>query len=350
MARKGGKDRGLFLRGKSWYIRYVDASGKERKERAGATKTAAQTLYQTRKAEAASGVLFQPKRGCVTVAEAIDRYMATNRSKDPMKADHWHAKRFRERWGSVRVDQLRPHDIEMFVQERLKTVRPGMVNRDLGFLKRVCNKATRDGVASTNPMASVKKLKVAEGRTRWLHPDEEARLKKSLPRRFWAFVLFAIHTGLRQAEQFSLLWRDVDLEKGILTVVDSKASKTRHVPLNRKIKKALAAMRRTGERVFPVHARHWVHAHFKPALLAADIHHFRWHDLRHTFGSRLAQRGVPIPVIKDLMGHASIQMTMRYAHLSPDHMRDAVEVLAGPPQKSEHPLKCPHCNRTIEPF
>lgn len=336
MARKGGKDRGLFLRGKVWYIRYADANGRERKERAGTTKTAAQVLYQQRKTEAAQGVHFTPKRGCITVSEAIDRYKASAKVTDWGAADVHHEKRMRKRWGHLRVDQLSAHDLEVFMRERLKECGPSTINRDLGFWRRVIRKAIRDGVARHDATAGVAKFKVPEGRTRYLTREEEARLKKTMPACFWSFVLFAIHTGLRQGEQFTLLWRDVDLRKKVVTVVHSKASRTRHIPLNAIAMEALRALPRTYDRVFPYHALGWIDVYWRPALRAAGIKHLRWHDLRHTFGSRLAMAGVPLPQIKELMGHASIGMTMRYAHLAPSFARAGVDALVGPEHEPSH--------------
>ena len=152
-------------------------------------------------------------------------------------------------------------------------------------------------------------------------------------------VAFAFLTGLRQGEQFGLLWEQVDFANHVLKIPESKDGKHRFVPLNQA---ALDVLRRQrllhdgksrwvfpGERKsdVPRNAHNFTNRVFRPALKRARMKDFVFHDLRHTYGSRLAMAGVPLLTIAELMGHANPNMTKRYAHLCPSHLKQAVYVL-----------------------
>jgi integrase len=143
----------------------------------------------------------------------------------------------------------------------------------------------------------------------------------------------ALHTGLRLSEQYRLAWDCIDFERRTLTIPLSKNSELRHVPLNDDAIAALRAARkccndqpfvflnRYGQRL--VSPREW----FDPAVKAAGLKDFTWHCLRHTFASRLVMAGVDLRTVQELMGHKTIQMTVRYAHLAPKHQLAAVQRL-----------------------
>jgi integrase len=143
----------------------------------------------------------------------------------------------------------------------------------------------------------------------------------------------AYETGLRRGELSRLAWGDVDMRRGLLTVRESKSKRSREIPLSALAADVLSAAfrKRTSvlreEPVFPhFHGRpHLLTRRFAEAARRADTPTLRLHDLRHGFGSRLAQAGVPIPTVQRLMGHATIVMTMRYAgHMPESAERDAI--------------------------
>lgn len=146
-------------------------------------------------------------------------------------------------------------------------------------------------------------------------------------------VLLSINTGLRRGELFNLSWDHVDLERALLTVVGdtAKSGKTRHVPLNTEALTILKAWKaqaanttgfvfpgRDGNRLDNV-KRSWT-----SLLKAAGITNFRWHDMRHHFASRLVMAGIDLNTVRELLGHSDIKMTLRYAHLAPEHKAAAV--------------------------
>jgi integrase len=152
----------------------------------------------------------------------------------------------------------------------------------------------------------------------------------------WPLVAVAIHTGLRRSEQFQLRWEDIDFATGIVTIPRSKHGGLRRVRMNDTVRELLRVRpsRLKSPYVFPsstgesaLDACDFVRRVFVPALRKAAIEGLRWHDLRHTFASRLVMAGVDLRTVQELLGHKTPAMTLRYAHLSPEHQLDAVQRL-----------------------
>ena len=242
--------------------------------------------------------------------------------------------------------------------------RAARINRDLTAPKARLSKAVQWRFVSVHPLQGVKRSKEdTTAVVRFLHADEEASLRAALLARdeerrrgrisanewrrergyellpesgtytdhLTPIVFLAINTGLRRGELLQLIWEDVDLDRAILTVRRevAKSGKTHHVPLNGEAVKALRE-RQGHERtrlVFPgenseqmTHLKSaWTRV-AKPAKLRA----FRFHDLRHTFASKLVQRGVDLNAVRELLGHSDFSLTLRYAHLAAENKAAAV--------------------------
>lgn len=135
-------------------------------------------------------------------------------------------------------------------------------------------------------------------------------------------VLMSIMTGLRKSELFNLRWSDIDLAGGIITVRDehAKSGKQRRIPINAPLHDVLVTWRPLAHDVYvfagesgePVKD---LKKSFAGVLKSARITGFRWHDMRHTFASWLVKNGVDLNIVRELLGHATLEMTMRYAHL-----------------------------------
>jgi integrase len=272
--------------------------------------------------------------------------------------------------------KLRLDEIDVRRVERLRSgwlaagKAPATANRKLVRLKGVLSRAVEWGIIADHPLASMKRLKVDQrGRVRYLLKDEEKRLREALNAREeeirterdsanqWRkdrkrellpdlrqaayadhlkpLVLLSLNTGMRRGEVFSLRWPDVDLKNKIVTVEGdtSKSGQTRHIPLNREALETLKGWTKQGAgagHIFPGKAGARldnVNSSWGALLERAAITGFRWHDLRHTFASKLVMAGVPLNTVRDLLGHSDIQMTLRYAHLAPDTKAQAVELI-----------------------
>lgn len=269
----------------------------------------------------------------------------------------------------TRVDRLNELQIERWKATRLKSgISPATVKRELAELKAALTRAVKWGYAGYNPAKGVT-LKVDQHhRVRYLTGTERKNLLKALRERddkkregresgnrfrherkydlkpaiqsysdyLTPMVLLAMQTGMRRSELFSLSWENVRL-KGTpqLTVLaaHAKSGKTRHIPLN---KTAVDVLQTWGSQntqsglVFPKPngtPLKSIKTAWGKLIKDAKIKDFRFHDLRHDFASQLVMKGVDLYRVKELLGHGSIEITQRYAHLAPHTLAEAVEVL-----------------------
>ncbi len=351
MARAGGKDRGLFERPPGsgiWWICYFDREGRRHREKGG-PKSLAKKIYEKRKTEIRERRFFPPERRRATFFEEIleDYRVAATAAGRAIMSDGSGYKRLRQTFGGGQADSITPREIEAFRDALAETVSPARVNRHLALLRAIFRRAVRDGKLEVSPIGSVRFLRENNARVRYLTPEEEERLLGAVPERFQPLIIVAIHTGMRQGELLRLRWKDVDFFSGTITVRQAKSGEGRRLPMNRVVRETLRNLRQ--ERICEAKARGDGHELFSPYVFCAPrggylfnvkrdwyrvlrrtgIEDLRFHDLRHTFASRLVMAGVDLYSVQTLLGHKTSAMTLRYAHLSPGHLREKVELLAG---------------------
>lgn len=345
-------ERGIFEKPKGsgiWWIRYANPKNKsgETKEKVG-KRDAAITLYMKRKTQVLTGEkLPELNRKTWTIKALVAEYAETFAAK-ASAADY---KRYGAFWakelGERAADDIQPAEIAAWQRARVRAVKPSTVNRAHAYLKRLLNLAKRDRLINANAAALVPLLTENNARFRFLSPAEDAILESRLARRYWLMVLFALNTGLRLMEQLSLERVDLDFRTEMIRVRRGKGNKGRHVPMNATVKALLEEVLASHdhELVFPsrtgtkISKRNLQQRVFRKACQELPdpsdptgkkklgVPGATWHDLRHTYASRLVEAGVDLYVIKELLGHSSILMTQRYAHLRPDRLRAAVAVL-----------------------
>ena len=352
MARKDGKDRGILQRKgrEGWWVRlYV--SGRERWFRCD-TKSQAKALYGRLKADIREGTFFPEKfapRKDITLRAWILRCLdgSTNR-------DIENERRYGRRWslllGKRMLADVSREDMRQVQAHMRAKLKPhpknapkdfqpkrrwsdATINRNFAFLRHVLMLAVKDGKLTQNPVSGLKFFPEVK-RTRFLSDEELTRLRGMMQPRDWELVAFAIETGLRRGEQFGLRWDQVDLENGVLTLPLPKGGKTRHVPLSEEaeaILRSFDSFLRSAwvfpglkEVAQPMDSRAFLRRSFEPGLRKAGIVGACWHSLRHTAASRRVMAGVDLVSVKEILGHRDIQTTLRYAHLAPGHLRDAV--------------------------
>ena len=236
---------------------------------------------------------------------------------------------------SIMVDKISDYK----VKRRNEGVSPATINIELAMLSKALNCAVQDW-RWLKEAPRIKREKLNNERKRWLKSDEEKRLKSVCLDlgHDWLkdIVVFDINTGLRMGELISLEWPEVNLFRKTIFVKETKNKESRTVPLNQQAFEIL--MRKSKVRnihsklVFPDLAfGKWDKSNLgkrlRKVLSKAGIEDFRFHDLRHTFGSRLAQAGVDINTIARLMGHKDLKMTQRYIHHTVDSLRVGVDKL-----------------------
>ncbi len=225
-----------------------------------------------------------------------------------------------------------------------KPLAPKTVNNVLDVVLRMLRHAHRRGLIDAVPELPLLKLEHQD--FDFLDFEEAPRLVAAASGEWRTMILVAWKTGLRQGELLGLRWEDVDLVAGVLRVRQAlvrerittpKNRKPREVGLSAEVKDALKAHRHLrGDLVFSQQdGTPWTNNKawrpLESACKRAGLRRIGWHVLRHTFASHLVMRGVSLKTVQELLGHASIQMTMRYAHLMPDAKLSAVHVLDGSP-------------------
>lgn len=207
---------------------------------------------------------------------------------------------------------------------RSQQVTGSTVNREIDILSHAINTARKEwGIHISNPVEMIRRPKHNKSRERRLSVDEESKLLLQLQtktRNPWIkpVVLFAIETGMRRGEILSLTWSNVDLNKRVARLVDTKNGEGRSVPLTLKATALLQALPRSIDgRVFATTAEA-VKLAFTRAVERAGIDDLHFHDLRHEAVSRLFEKGLNVMEVASISGHKTLQMLKRYTHLSSD--------------------------------
>jgi excisionase family DNA binding protein len=240
------------------------------------------------------------------------------------------------------------HEIDSFAIEELKTKRldegisKARVNRNLALLKKMFNLAIDWGYTKENPVRRVRFFSEKDNlKERILTEAEEIRLLKTCADHLKPIVLTALHTGMRRGEILGLEWRQVDLVKRLIKVEKTKSGRSRAIPIDDLLRAELMKLKtkngstpscqnvflnpRTSKPISDVKTA------FSAALRRAGIKGLRFHDLRHTFASRLIERGIDLITVKELLGHHSVVITQRYTHPSIEQKKRAVESLVSRP-------------------
>ena len=233
--------------------------------------------------------------------------------------------------------QVTPPLIESFKQEFLnQTTRRGerrsmaTVNNHLRVLSKIFSLAVDAEIIENNPCRKVKKFQPNNQRLRVLLKEEETKLFEALEDNELVrqIVTLALHTGMRRGEIFNLKWFDVDFTRGFIQVRESKSNKKRLVPMNSTVNSLLGGLKRKSEYVFPSPRTGAkldnIKKSFHRAVEKARIEDFRFHDLRHTAATRMADAGADAFTLMKILGHSDIRMTFRYTHTTDSALRRAV--------------------------
>ncbi|HEX8137574.1 MAG TPA: site-specific integrase [Pyrinomonadaceae bacterium] len=347
----------VYRRGNRWHYAFCIRSARYRK-----AIPEARTKYEAEKAEVeAKKEVFEGRYGKATgdkdFMEFVEKvYLPWSRVNKRSCYDDVLWAHAVEPWFKGKTfREISPLLIEKFKRERKESLTkkgtkrsPATVNRELEILSKVFNLAIDYGVTDTNQCRKIKKFRMDNKRTRYLLDEEEHRLLAVLtgPRaHLRSAVIVAIGTGMRRGDQFNLRWEQVDFQRNVIHVPNSKTGKDYDVPMNEDVRSVLLQLRRGSqgsECVFinPETVKPYIDLKkgFRMACRLAGIENLRWHDLRHTFGTRLGDAGFSEAVIAELMGHSSVSTTRRYTHGTERAKRAAVEAARMRPGTACHNL------------
>lgn len=281
--------------------------------------------------------------GSITLNELIDRYI---REISPNLAPTTHcrnaqiSKNLKSFFGQYLLKDISTSLVSQYKAEmQEKDYSKGTILKELGLLRRMFNIAIHEWeLCKENPISKVLKT-LGNGdnkRVRYLSTEERYKLELALPSWLRPIVTVASHTGLRRGNILELTWQNVDLTRKTIVVNKTKNNEPIGIPLTETIVKTLSELSRIKHLFSPLvfcdregvpYSPYKVSVAFKRACKKAGIENFRFHDLRHDFASKLVQAGTDIYKVKALLGHKDLRMTVRYSHLRPENLRDAVNVL-----------------------
>jgi len=346
MARKGGEDRGLFERPKGskfWWIRFAGPDGRPHVRKIGTKKQARQAYDDTKSLIRLGqwapgrhpGLQDVPDEHSTLAAEM--KQWAERKARIRRSGSRYlqYAREWAAEFPGRISSSITTADVERVIGSRLQRgVKPATVNRSLAHLRSFLNELVQEGRLLRSPMTRIQQLRENNARIRWLSWDEQMALLEHTSEWLMAAVLIAIGTGLRQMEQLRLRWADVDFNASVIYVRKPKGKKAETIPLRPDVAalfRDLPSRMRSPwcfpsvvDSTKPMPRGGAIRGAFETAVEKAGIQDFHWHDLRHSFASRLAMAGKDIYEIQRLMRHKSIVMTQRYAHLSPKHLREAI--------------------------
>jgi len=332
---------GVYLRGDNWYIDFT-FKGQRIRESIGPSRRGAEKVIAKKKAEIAENKFLDVRKDPepITFHEFAKEYLKwakTNKKASTYSRDISIMRGLGREFEGKNIQDVTSWLIEKWKSKRSEKFKPGSVNRELALLKHIFSKALEWKKIKENPSHKVKRLKGAARRVRYLMPDEIQVLLSNcdglLRGLLKSLVTVALHTGARKGELQGLEWSNVNFDLGLISLLDTKNGERRDIAMNETVRATLEGMERKNEFVFPNRNgkridNAQVQIAFQEALKRSGIEDFHFHDLRHTFASNLVmQEGVELNDIRELLGHKKMDMTLRYAHLSPKHKGKVVNIL-----------------------
>jgi len=332
-----GKTVALSEKNSIFYIEYYKES-KRYREKIGVSRSVAENTLKKRELDILENKFLDIKkdkrmRFKELAKEFIERHLAVNCSKGWWRKSLVNVQRLGRMFDEKLLHEITPLAIEKFKAERMKEVKPATVNKDLACLKTMFNKAIDWGYfEGYNPVSKVKFLKCDNKRLRYLEKEEIPILIEACSEHLKPIVIIAINTGMRKAEVLSLKWHDINFKLESIQLLKTKNNKPRHIPMNESVKNALFSVKKNPDSPYVFRNRQGgmlldIKRSFDTARKKAGIKNFRFHDLRHTFASQLVMNGVDLNTVRELLGHSTLDMTLRYSHLSPQHKKRAVDCL-----------------------
>lgn len=327
---------GLYRRGKTWWLAFSRNGGMvyvstKQKDRKLAERFA--ISYQA----AVNEGRFSPEVVNASLSEILDRYLEVHLKPKNLKTyrdSRYSADRMLERLQDTPLSKLRSA-IDIYKAWRRQSVSPSSVRRELGLLKAATKKALEWQMISTDPLAGYRLENVDDKRVRFIEDEEFQRLVNAAHPFLVPILLMARFTGMRQGEILKLTWEDVDLRRQWLLVRHAKNGESRYIPIPAALVQELAktpVSQRTGL-LFTRHGTGlvkdgFIRSQFRKAVRLAGLIDFRAHDLRHSFASHAAMRGMDIQTLAKILGHKDLRMTQRYSHMSNEYLKESIELAA----------------------
>jgi integrase len=348
--------KGLYKRGNLYWICYADGFGKIVRESSHSSKFKdAEALLAERRNRVREGKEPEPVKKIpnYNFSHLAGEYIKWCERQRSFKSKKDFILQLTEVFGNVPLRCINTKLLEHFQSERLlqgkKKVKinehewvvlpnkPATINRLIATLKHMFTKAVEWDMVGEETLKRIRKVKLLEEnnkRLRYLSKEECQNLISNCQGNTEAIVITALNTGMRKGEILNLEWeKHVDLKHGFITLDVTKNGERREIPINDTVRGVLQGLTRRLDIPYVFYDSATskpygdIKRSFNTALRRAGIRDFHFHDLRHTFSSHLVMAGVDLTTVSRLLGHKTLTMTLRYAHLAPSHMVKAVDIL-----------------------
>ena len=331
---------GVYAKGNRWYIDYY-VNGKRKRESVGPTdkitRSLAEKALKSRIGEIVQGKFkLEEKKKPEQFKSLLEKYLAW--AKDNHRSyqrDVTISKSLEKFFKGMFIDSINSWNVEKYKSKRKSHgLSLSSINRELTVFKRIFNLGKEWKLASENPVTGVKFFKIPIQKPRVLSEDEFKMLYNSASEHLKPILFVAISTGMRKGEILNLKWKDINLKENYIVVTDSKNYESRDIPINDYLKRVLLKLKHDASEedyLFCYHDKkpiEYLYRSFGTALKRSGISKCTFHTLRHTFATRAVMAGVDIVTLKELLGHKTIAMTMRYSHPTPEHKKRAVDLIS----------------------
>jgi integrase len=350
-------------RGNSWQIDYIDPTGKRVRKSFKKKKDAVgeHAKRVSLIAENPQRYLEISKASTVTFKELVEKYEKNFRHQKCYKTSKkFSIEKLNKDFSDRLLSSITYYDLETYRNELQDTPtrygglrKPASVNRVMACLRHMFAKAVEWEMIERSPFEKGRSLQLKENnsRLRYLSEKEIVRLLAACPKPkpernekgqiqgtqalyLKDFVIISINTGMRKREVLSLKWDQI--RNGFIYLKETKTNEARQIPINQDLEKCLKGIRKRNqfksEYLFPERSGGYlkdIKSSFHSSLKRAGITNFTPHDLRHTFASHYLMRGGSLKGLKEILGHKDIKMTMRYAHLSKEFVKEEIQILNG---------------------
>jgi integrase len=338
---------GVFRKDDAWWIDWYEGGQRRRKKTACRTKSDAKKLLSRIKGKVVERG-FGIAETNLSTTELVSRYLAATKAtlaESSHQRNRLALKTFFKLISVAKVSGLTPEVCARYAAMRKKEKKSiRTINIETGAIKTCLNWGVRNGLLASSPLSHLRKLKgESPGRLRFLSEDEiDSLLTEAATTLYHDIIFTLIKTGMRRGELVHLQWTDLDFDRRLIRVGGyqnkeeahhTKTYKERYIPMDDDLEEVLKRQGRVIGCPFVFGTERGTKRlnnltnRVKDIAKRAKIKDVNLHVLRHTFASHLVMKGVDLPTVQALLGHSTIQMTMRYAHLAPGHLKGAIEKL-----------------------
>lgn len=343
---------GVFQKDGMWWVDYYDANGRRHRKKIGPQKTLAIMALresQVRKARGELGLHEEKRILFRDFAKSYVKHITQRLSPSTLIRCHGIIEsQLLPAFGQTLLAKVTRKHVEDYMSKRASEVQNATVNREMSRLRHMFSTAVTWKYIKESPCKGIKELKESPGRIRYLTPEELSRLltfcdsscfagnKRNktvsglLKTYLKSIILLSCHVGTRRSELLNLTWKDIDFKQRRIVLEHTKNGERRHVGMNDTVYdifKSLPVSIEGEGKIFAGITPNMVTMAFRRAANRAGLRDVRFHDLRHTFASHLVMGGTNIRTVQMLLGHKDLRMTLRYSHLSPEHLQEAVNGL-----------------------